>query len=524
MTNGIASPIPLLFSAVLTLTSGCHDKTGGSGDSNSDTQDSGLGADLDGDGWTAAQGDCDDTQAAVSPGGTEVMGDGIDQNCDASDAAPVADLSDAEGVWYGVSRSGLAGWATTIVNDVDSDGLDDILVGAPAGRQDWAEEGRAYLLYGPATVVGELIEADIQLHAESGFDTYGSALASVGDGNGDGWGDVVIGAPANPEGGIQAGAVYLGLGPDLESQILLLGSDGRATATALAAHFDLDGDGIQDVHVGSPSVGNSSPGRTDVILGPFSTEMLTLDDTDVSLTGESVLDYAGQSVAAGDMNGDGYGDLAVGAPISDMDGDMAGRAYVIFGPRFGSLSLADADAILSGETVGAEAGVAMACAADLDGDEADDLMIGAHLDEDAGDRAGKVYLLYALSTGSRALADSDAIFVGETTHEMVGLRLAATTMADGAGALLVSAPRDLYATGGYPGKVYLFDGLLAGDLSIADVSLVYAGTSPNEAAGVGVGSGGDVNGDGSEDIVVGAPYNGVGAEEGGAVYISLGGG
>lgn len=524
MTNWFTLPLRFLLSGVLTLSSGCHDKVGESGDSRSDTEDGGLGADLDGDGWTAAQGDCDDAQATVSPDGAEVMGDGIDQNCDASDAAPVDDLSDAEGVWYGVSRSGLAGWATTIVNDVDSDGLDDILVGAPAGRQDWAEEGRAYLLYGPATSVGELSEADVQLHAESGFDTYGSALASLGDANSDGWGDVAVGAPANPEGGIQAGAVYLGLGPGLESQTLLMGSDGRATATSLATQFDLDGDGVQDIHVGSPSVGNSSPGRTDVLFGPFSTEMLTLDDADVTFTGESVLDYAGQSVAAGDMNGDGYGDIAVGAPLSDMDGDMAGRAYVVFGPRLGSLSLADADAILSGESVGAEAGVAMACATDLNGDDGDDLVIGAHLDEDAGDRAGKVYLLYTLSTGSRALADSDAIFIGETTHEMLGLRLAATTTADGTSALLVSAPRDLYATGGYPGKVYLFEGLLLGDLGTTDVSLVYAGSSPNEVAGVGVGSGGDVNGDGREDVVVGAPYNSMGAEEGGAVYLSLGGG
>lgn len=88
--------------------------------------------------------------------------------------------------------------------------------------------------------------------------------------------------------------------------------------------------------------------------------------------------------------------------------------------------------------------------------------MGAHLDDEAGTRAGKVYVLAGVFDGETDLADAEASIQAETTYEWMGLRLAGLQFSDGTGALLVAAPRDLYASGTYPGKVYLLDPPLTG--------------------------------------------------------------
>lgn len=506
-------PSSRLFAAVLAL-SGCYSKGADSG---------WWDEDLDGDGFSPSEGDCDEHNSAISPEASETPGDGVDQNCDASDAGPVLALSDSDGVWSGASPWGRAGWSVDAGSDVDGDGFDDLLIGAPAGEADGGEQGMVHLVHGPATPGGSLADADSTMASEKAYDIFGYAVASAGDVNADGFDDVVVGAANNHTTGRQAGLVTLGLGPDLAAEPWLLGSSGRVTGTAITGGFDMDGDGITDTHVGSPSVGTDpdTPGRTDVLLGPSSDGPTALHDTDLTLEGESTLDYAGQSVGAGDINGDGYDDLLVGAPLSSLDGDHAGRAYVVFGPREGVVSLVEADLILRGEREGAEAGISVAAIGDLDGDGADDWAVGAILDDEAGTRAGKVYVLAGVFDGETDLADAEASFQAETTYEMMGRQLAGMRLSDGTSALLAAAPRDPYASGTYPGKVYLLEPPLSGELRAEDVALVFAGTMPGEEAGKGLSSG-DLDGDGRPDVIIGAPYNEQEADDGGAVYISLG--
>ncbi|MFT5679390.1 MAG: hypothetical protein ACI8RZ_000294, partial [Myxococcota bacterium] len=157
---------------------------------------------------------------------------------------------------------------------------------------------------------------------EAGGDLVGTSLAAVGDLNGDGLADVLIGAPGHDGSGDEAGAVYLLLGPATGSHDLS------------EAHARLDGEGVED--------------------------------------------FAGRAVAGvGDMDGDGNPDLAVGAPGVDLGGSEAGAAYLLLGPVTGAWSLSDADAVTYGTADDAGLGGALSGGVDLTGDGRDDVLIGA---------------------------------------------------------------------------------------------------------------------------------------------------
>ena len=110
----------------------------------------------------------------------------------------------------------------------------------------------------------------------------------------------------------------------------------------------------------------------------FTGGTISLGFADAKLTGEATYDYAGYSVSgAGDVNGDGWDDLLVGADGEDFGGTVAGAAYLVLGPVSGTVDLGASDAKLSGEAGGDYAGVSVSGAGDVDGDGSDDLLVGA---------------------------------------------------------------------------------------------------------------------------------------------------
>ncbi|NQT29543.1 MAG: FG-GAP repeat protein, partial [Candidatus Saganbacteria bacterium] len=159
-----------------------------------------------------------------------------------------------------------------------------------------------------------------------------------------------------------------------------------------------------------------------------------LNTAHASFIGEEEYNYAGYSVSsAGDVDGDGYDDLLVGAWKNDDGGTYAGKAYLIYGPAYGSIDLSIADASFVGENSGDYAGYSVSNAGDVDGDGYDDLLMAAHYNGDGGTRAGKTYLIYGPAYGSIDLSSADAFFIGENSYNYAGYSVSNAGDVDGDG-------------------------------------------------------------------------------------------
>jgi hypothetical protein len=467
------------------------------------------------------------------------------------------------------------GISAASAGDINGDGYCDFIVGAYTADATAIDSGAAYVVFGTATGISTTIDLaaldgtnGFRLNGIGLYDFSGKSVAAAGDMNRDGYGDIVIGAFGAPS-AFYVGEAYVLFGAPggFASSIDLSSLDGangfRMHETSTFAYAggsvssigDIDGDGFDDVVVGSQGATADGvfSGSAYVVFGQgggFSSnlDLLNLDGGNgFRLDGASGGEMAGYCVsAAGDVNGDGLGDVVVGAFRGGPGGSLQGAAYVVFGrddwSTSSTLDLSTLDGAigfrLNGVSPGDFAGASVSSAGDVNGDGYDDLMVGADQAAANGVRPGAAYVVFGAAGGFSASIDLSTLdgstgfrLVGEADGDSAGMaaRSAGDINADGYDDLIVGAFGSDVA-GADSGVAYVIFGA-AGlrpasiDLSALDGKLGFRleGGAANDWAGISVSSAGDVNGDGFDDLLVGAERCDAGGADSGSTTVLYGG-
>ncbi|MDB9527894.1 FG-GAP-like repeat-containing protein [Oscillatoria sp. CS-180] len=490
---------------------------------------------------------------------------------------PTINLSDLDGsngfVINGVDRDDRSGRAVSDAGDINGDGIDDLIISAPnADPSGRFEAGESYIVFGSGSGFGASLELAV-LDGSNGFvingidsrDFSGGAISSAGDVNGDGIDDLIIGArAADPNGIDSAGESYVvfgsssGFRASLElselngsNGFVINGIDSEdSSGDTVSSAGDINGDGIDDIVIGTSSANPNdidNAGKSYVIFGStagFGTS-LELSELDGSngfvINGINSYDSSGVAVSsAGDVNGDGIDDLIIGAPGADPNGNNgAGASYVVFGSSSGfgaSLELSALDGsngfVINGITPLDSVGTSVSSAGDVNGDGIDDLIIGAP----AADPNIDVIIPFPRPTPS--IGESYVVF-GSSSGFGASLELSAlngsngfTVIGEGGNdlGLFVSGAEDVNGDGlddliiGARGESYVIFGSTEGfGASLKPSDLNGSNGFTISGYSTALSGAGDVNGDGFNDLIMGssgADINGV--DSAGQSYVVFG--
>lgn len=395
------------------------------------------------------------------------------------------------------------GASVSPAGDVDGDGFDDIVVAAPAAYAGF--RGRAALFRGG---VGGLSVAPAWDVTGALGDKFGASLAAAGDVNADGFDDVIVGVPgatgtAPPTWDPFYGQVSIfhgsGSGLGLTPATQLFGRQLNASfGAAVTGAGDMNGDGYADIGVGTPFWDEVvvDVGRVQVYSGSSAG---VVDAPLWELTGVNSSDQLGTALApGGDVNGDGLGEMLLGSPTFSNGGSGRGFVGIVTGSRVGSMLMSwylyDAEQVNFGGAIGT--------AGDVDGDGFSDILVGSRSYTGTQPLEGRVQLF-------RGAADAPAPSIGWSARSGISnsfygwvVASAGDVNGDGFDDVLATAPNATVLTPTV-GLVVLFYGGASGPTSNANWFAV--GPSTNSSFGFAAACAGDVNGDGYDDIVVGAP-------------------
>jgi uncharacterized repeat protein (TIGR01451 family) len=434
------------------------------------------------------------------------------------------------------SVAGFGGSVSTL-GDANGDGYADLVVGARLYDNGQIDEGATFVYHGGSTgfdaggarTEGMPANADWVAESDQAAAEFGSAVAAAGDVNGDGYADLVVGARMYDGGEADEGAAFAYFGsatgfgrggsrPKGEPG----NADWSAESNQPSAEFgaavgtagDTNGDGFADVIVGAPRFDDpeTDEGRASVYLGsaggPSETPGWTVDGQQSSM-------YLGYSVAgAGDVNGDGYSDVIVGALGYDQGEYDEGLALLFLGGP-GGLSASSAWSAEGNQNY-SNLGQSVAGAGDVNGDGFADIVVGAN----NYDGEGRVWVYFGAPSGISPTPPWTAR--PNQSSAQFGFAVAAAGDVNGDGyADIIVGSRDFYDSQYREGRAFVYHGSAAGPASSpswwADSNQDYA------YLGWSVASAGDVNGDGYSDVIVGAPYyDSLGYGDNGRAFVYLG--
>ncbi len=552
---------------------------------------------------------------AEAAGGADTSPEIQDLVAEANSLIDLTDFRTDQGfIIQGDVGGDFAGTSVSGAGDVNGDGYADLIIGAYFGDDGGGAAGEAYIVYGAAAGAGSIDGTQRQvidltnfdptegfiIQGDTAADLAGRSVSGAGDVNGDGYADVIVGGDRGDDGGSNAGEAYIVYGSETgtgsndgtgrqivdltsftPSQGFIIQGDmaGDQVGVSVSGAGDVNGDGFADLIVGGErgDDGGTDAGEAYIVYGSaggtgildgvrqvidltsFTPAQGFIIQGDTGGLGDG--DFMGISVSdAGDVNGDGYADLIVGAEGGNDGGSDAGEAYIVYGSALGTGSndgagrqvidltnfIPSQGFIIQGDTGSDFTAHSVSGAGDINGDGYGDLIVGAEGGDDGGNLAGEAYIIYgsAAGTGSNDGAGRQVIdltnfipsqgFIiqGDTDNDFTGHSVsgAGDLNGDGYGDLIVGA------YGNDEGAAYIVYGSAAGTGSndgagrqVIDLTnftpsqgFIIQGDAAGDQAGISVSGAGDVNGDGYADLIVGAFNGGDGGASAGEGYVIYG--